>query len=203
MVKAARYFPVVLVIFHIIGFALFMTDSSAARLSYINLLLCGALVFLAESKLVKLLPVFCIIFIAGFLLELIGTKTGYLFGDYAYGTSLGLRWYGVPLIIGLNWFAIVVSACNVSRRFNASVEVQAILAGLLATLLDFLIEPVAVRFGFWHWRGTEIPVYNYVCWFIFSAAFSYLYLNYTSGKNTTAFYLFFIWTVFFISLNIF
>lgn len=203
MIKAARFFPAVLVIFHIVGFALFMTDPSAARLSYINLLLCGALVFLGESKLTKILPVFCIIFVAGFVLELAGTKTGYLFGDYTYGKALGRTWYGVPLIIGLNWFAIVVSACNVSRRFNASLAVRSIIAGILATLLDFLIEPVAVRFGFWHWRSNDIPVYNYVCWLVFSAAFSYLYLNYTSGKNATAFYLFFIWMVFFISLNIF
>jgi len=202
MGKVTKYFPAILVIFHIVGFLLFVYEPSALRISYVNLLLCGTLVFLSESKFMKILPVFLVIFIAGFLLELTGTKTGLLFGDYHYGTALGTSYYDVPVIIGLNWFCIVLAACNVIRKISASTAVQSVLAGILATLLDFLIEPVAMRYDFWSWAGNEVPVYNYLCWFLFSTLFSYLYLKHTSGKNTTAFYLFFIWTAFFVSLNL-
>ena len=43
--------------------------------------------------------------------ELVGTKTGMLFGDYSYGKVLGPALQGVPLIIGINWF-IMMYCCG-------------------------------------------------------------------------------------------
>jgi len=37
----------------------------------------------------------------------------------------------------------------------------------LAVIFDWLMEPVAIKLGFWKWQG-DIPVYNYVCWFFIS-----------------------------------
>ena len=32
--------------------------------------------------------------------------------------------------------------------------------------VDLLMEPVAIKSGFWSWGGYDVPLYNYVCWFL-------------------------------------
>ena len=34
--------------------------------------------------------------------------------------------------------------------------------------LDFLIEPIAVKYDFWNWSQNEVPKQNYLMWFILS-----------------------------------
>ena len=34
--------------------------------------------------------------------------------------------------------------------------------------LDFLIEPVAISLDFWSWQGGQIPLQNYIMWFLIS-----------------------------------
>lgn len=196
-----RFFPLILIIFHIIGLGLFIESDSASSLTWMNLTLCGLLVFLSESKLKSALLVFAIIFTGGFLIELIGTKTGVLFGDYSYGSVLGWRLAGVSLIIGVNWYAIVLAATNVVRGFKLGNALTAIIAGVLCVALDFVIEPVAVKYGFWTWHGGEIPLFNYITWFVFAVLFSFIYLKNSSKRNKTAAWLFFVWLGFFLVLN--
>ena len=39
----------------------------------------------------------------------------------------------------------------------------------LAVVFDWLMEPVAVKLGFWTWGGDgSIPLYNYICWLVIS-----------------------------------
>lgn len=199
--KINQYFPLVLVIFHVVGYVLFTQSDSASDLTWFNLLLCAALVFLAEVNLKQAVIVFAFIGIGGFLIELIGIKTGFLFGAYAYGEVLGWKLFDVSLIIGVNWFAIVVAASNVARLFKLPKLVQATLGGLLCVVLDFVIEPVAIKFGFWTWAGGEIPFFNYVTWFVFAVGFSFFYLKNSGKLNKTAVWLFGVWLVFFMALN--
>jgi putative membrane protein len=199
--ELSRYFPLVLLIFHIIGFVLFTQSDSASDLTWLNLMLCGTLVFLAESNLKRTGLVFAIIFLGGYFIELIGTKTGILFGEYAYGDVLGWKFFGVSLIIGVNWFAIVLAASNLARLVKVPVIIQALLAALLCVVLDFAIEPVAIKYGFWTWFGGEIPMFNYITWFGFAAIFAYIYLKNSSVINRTAIWLFGVWLLFFMALN--
>jgi bisanhydrobacterioruberin hydratase len=200
--KIISYFPLVLVLFHLIGFVLFISGPEAAKLSWLNILLAGALVFLAENNPRKMAIVFAAIFAAGYLVELIGTQTGYLFGNYAYGNALGVKLLGVPVIIGMNWFAMTTASANAARLFRVPLWLQSGMAALLATLLDMLIEPVAVKYGFWSWENGHIPAFNYICWFIFSQLFAYLYLGLSNERNQTATALFAVWFLFFALLNI-
>jgi len=32
--------------------------------------------------------------------------------------------------------------------------------------VDLIMEPVAIANKFWSWEGGEVPLYNYVCWFL-------------------------------------
>jgi putative membrane protein len=39
---------------------------------------------------------------------------------------------------------------------------------VLMTLLDYIVEPVAIKLGFWTWENDIIPLQNYAMWFITS-----------------------------------
>jgi putative membrane protein len=199
--KVIPYFPIVLLIFHAVGFYLFFNSPDNVSLTPLNLLLCGFLVFLSESKNLTALA-FVVIFILGFVVELVGIKTGLVFGNYQYTDVLSQQILGVPIIIGVNWFVIVVSSAALFFNLKLAIPLKALLAGLAATLLDFIIEPVAIKYKFWIWENDTVPFYNYVCWFIFSTAFAYLYLRLADKQNRTAFFLYFIWVGFFIALNL-
>jgi uncharacterized membrane protein len=103
-------------------------------------------------------------FLIGFGAEVVGVQTGLIFGDYTYGTVLGPKVLGVPLMIGVNWFLLVYitgAAClNIPNNL-----VAVIISSLMMVLLDFLIEPVAITLDFWTWHMTDIPLSNYVGWF--------------------------------------
>lgn len=201
MRRFSPYFPYILLLFHVIGLVLFIRSESASDLTWMNLTLCGLLVFLAEENWKKNVLTFLIIFSGGFLIELIGTKTGYLFGNYQYGDVLGLKLFDVSVIIGVNWFAIVLASSNLVRKVNVPIIFKALLAAFLAVVLDFVIEPIAVKYGFWTWKNDIIPPYNYLTWFVFAFIFSWIYLKNSIAVNKTAVWLYFIWLAFFIILS--
>ena len=69
-------------------------------------------VYLALNAIkLKDIPLLSIIFTIGFFIEVIGVKTGLLFGVYHYGDSLGLKWLNVPLVMGINWILLSLLQC--------------------------------------------------------------------------------------------
>ncbi len=118
--------------------------------------------------------------------ELLGTSTGFPFGDYSYLSGLGYKIGGlVPFTIPLSWFYVGLSAYLIARSGLKVAEkptlirhVGAIAIGaLLFTSWDFALEPAMSQtaFPFWYWEtpgdffGT--PYRNYVGWFGTSALF--------------------------------
>jgi putative membrane protein len=106
------------------------------------------------------------IFGIGFLIEALGVATGWPFGIYAYGRTLGAKWLEVPWVIGANWVMLTLASTSTVRRFTSNRAVIVPAAALLMTLLDILIEPVAMKLDFWNWEGNEIPLSNYISWFV-------------------------------------
>jgi bisanhydrobacterioruberin hydratase len=107
-----------------------------------------------------------------FLAEVVGVATGTIFGEYAYGTTLGWAWHGVPLIIAFNWVMVVNGMVCIAGRvvppWSEFWRPPAIvlLSGMLAVAFDYVMEPVAIRLDYWSWTGGEVPVQNYVAWFV-------------------------------------
>lgn len=187
-------------IIHLVGLFLFFYNKENASLTYVNLIVTAVVLFLMQSK--KVITPLIIIFLGGFFIEWIGVNFGFLFGDYEYGSALGLHVYGVPLVIGLNWYAVVISSCSWVNLLSTHIVLKALIAALICTLLDVLIEPVAIHYDFWSWKGNVIPLFNYVCWFCFSFVFTFINLKFVDRPNKTASALFIIWIVFFSSLNL-
>jgi uncharacterized membrane protein len=120
----------------------------------------------------------------GFLVEVLGVHTGLIFGNYAYGLTLGLEFWDVPLVIGLNWLLLVYATGTLAARLRWPKLAQAALAALVMTVLDVLIEPVAMRLDFWQWQGDTVPLLNYLGWFgvSFILQFLFQFLRFQKGN---------------------
>jgi len=159
----------IILIFHavgLIGLILPFTTQLFLRIVPFHLLLMLAVITLNQKPIdTRFILFFFLIFILGFTVEWIGIHTHRLFGQYNYGNTLGLKLFGVPLTIGCNWFMLIYSIgvlmqCSRLKSFI----LRAFVGALLLVLLDMLIEPVAVRFDYWHWANSVIPLKNYICW---------------------------------------
>jgi uncharacterized membrane protein len=99
----------------------------------------------------------------GFGSEIIGIHTGYLYGNYVYGPTLGPKLWDVPLIIGVNWFILSYLTGSLFRKIGNDYY-AALLGAIAMTALDYIIEPVAVALDFWAWKYDTIPPTNYLGW---------------------------------------
>ncbi|MBC7587375.1 MAG: carotenoid biosynthesis protein [Chitinophagaceae bacterium] len=187
----------------------------------LNLLLMAALLmFTQPQKNSWFFLFFMLAFATGMITEIVGVNTGELFGSYQYGNLMGAKYKGVPWLIGLQWFVTVFCSGIIMEKIHqwtikktAAVTatklpswvkgISLIVDGaLMAVFFDYVMEPVAVKLGFWQWTNHEIPFYNYVCWFVISAGllavFRILKFNKT---NHFAVHLFIIQLLFFLALR--
>lgn len=116
-------------------------------------------------------------FAVGFLVEVAGVATGLIFGQYAYGDTLGFKLAEVPLVIGTNWLMLSMVCGSITDRLAVPVWAKVLLAATLMTLLDVLIEPVAMRLDFWQWAGGIVPWQNYAAWFVVSTVLFVAYFK--------------------------
>jgi putative membrane protein len=159
-----------------IGILLPVTRSLFLSLTPIMLIFSFILVVVEEGKWTRYnIAALAFIIASGFMAEYFGVNFGYLFGDHHYGTALGPKWLGVPLIIAMNWAMLCVAARSLANLVSNNTIISSVLAAGVITAYDFLLEPVAIRFGWWWWDGGSIPIYNYVCWFVFSLVFQLLF----------------------------
>ncbi|MDG6221280.1 MAG: carotenoid biosynthesis protein, partial [Candidatus Thermoplasmatota archaeon] len=115
-----------------------------------------------------------ILYVATFIIEVLGAASGLVFGDYWYGETLGLKLFEVPVVIGFNWVLVVLGALVLSekicRRYMCKRNIVFISlgTGLLTTLFDFFMEPIAMRLDYWDWTIGYPPLQNYIAWFLIS-----------------------------------
>ena len=197
-----KYGGYVLVFFHTIGLFLLGAEwrQDFVFLTPYNLLLM-LVVFLLASDSPKNWMVYMAPIVLGFIIEVIGTNTGWPFGAYTYGTALGLRVLSTPLMIGVLWWVLIRAWFDLSGRWTQNPWIKALITGTAMVLMDVLIEPVAIELGFWTWADLEVPVANYVSWFVLATLFA----RATAGgntKNPQSPWVIAVLTVFFAVLNI-
>lgn len=213
------------VFFHLIGLVglLFFDQAFFLAATPINLLLSFALLIWTQTdKNANFLLFVFLCFFIGFGAELIGVQTGALFGNYTYGEVLGFKLKGVPLLIAVNWF-VIIYCCGIgvhtllmkainrvafdTGKIPLRLKAWSIIidGATLAVLFDWLMEPVAVKLGYWTWNEEAgIPWSNYVSWFFVSllllTAFHFLRF---SKQNKFAVNLLLIQAMFFLLLRTF
>ncbi|GAB3247411.1 hypothetical protein GCM10027347_03000 [Larkinella harenae] len=134
-----------------------------------NLLASLALLLLFHTDWKPSFLFYCLLAaVFGFLIEVLGVHTGFVFGNYAYGPTLGWALWQVPLVIGVNWLMLTYCCGVICDQFPVPVYLKTISAASLMVLLDLLIEPVAIRLDFWSWLEPAIPIRNYLGWWVVS-----------------------------------
>lgn len=122
-----------------------------------------------HGRISKLLLFAAIIMLSGFAAEWVGVHKHWLFGNYVYGTTLGFKLDGIPLMIGVNWFLLIYSTGVLIKKIPIKEAwLKIVIGSFLLVMLDLLIEPVAIRFGYWHWLSGFVPIKNYIGWMIVS-----------------------------------
>src|SRR5215212_3492405 len=132
----------------------------------------------------------------GYAIETTGVATGFPYGPFYYGDSLGPKVAGlVPYLLPLSWAPLVLGAVAASRfgsresgvgsrglPYSRSGATRWVLsAAVLLTLVDGVLDPGAASLGFWVWpQGGSyygIPVSNYLGWLFSSALTAALLLG--------------------------
>ena len=141
-------------------------------LTPINLIISTILLFIYQKDFSRQFLVFAaLIFLLGYLVELIGVKTGQVFGEYEYGETLGLKIFSIPIIMGLNWLNLIYCVGIVMNKYKINNYLKSCIGAAILTCIDFFLEPVAIKNDFWIWNSTTVPIQNYVAWFVFSFIF--------------------------------
>ena len=114
--------------------------------------------------------------------ELLGTSTGFPFGNYSYLNGLGYKLAGlVPFTIPLSWFYLGLASFLLARsglaagggpdRYNWMRSLAAVFLGsVLLTSWDFVLDPAmsqtALPFWYWHEPGAffGMPYQNFAGW---------------------------------------
>ena len=157
----------------VVGMLLPATNSYFLQLTPLALLLSFTILALSdESKQrAKLIAYLLFIYITSYAIEVAGVHTGLLFGEYAYGDNLGVKFWGTPLIIGANWFFLVYTTAAIFEKTNMSEALKILLASLSMLLYDVVMEQVAPKMDMWSWKQVEVPFQNYFTWFVIAVAF--------------------------------
>ena len=135
---------------------------------------CGAAVMLLHSFLsygARYFFTYLIItFTFALLIEQLGSRTGWPFGDYVYDASLGIQIAGVPLVVPFAWIMMTHPLLIAARRLTPQWVFLYGGAGLMAW--DLFLDPQMVSAGRWTWTVTgphvpfqpEIPLSNAAGW---------------------------------------
>ena len=143
-------------------------------------------------------------YIITFILEAIGVKTGMIFGRYTYGSTLGIKLFEVPLIIGFNWVFVILGSISISRIITTNLYLGSLISAFIAFVFDLILEPIAIKLDYWTWAEGIIPLQNYLAWFVIAliSAWGFGYFKIKVTSKISLHHLF-VQFVFFVTLLIF
>jgi len=165
--KFQPLFFFILVINHLVGIVGLNSPYVAdfELVSWINLILSFVFIISFHQPLHQRFWSYAsLVFLIGMAVEILGINTGIPFGKYFYTERFGPMAFGVPLIIGFNWLLLTYCTASVIGRLKVSKWFKILFAANLMTALDLLLEPFAIRHGFWVWLDGVPPIQNFVAW---------------------------------------
>jgi putative membrane protein len=119
------------------------------------------------------------VFAGAWVVEAMGSATGFPFGAYDYTDALQPQLADVPLVIPLAWFMMLVPAWAVAEAILARPQerlgrwytpLHAAVAGAAFTAWDLYLDPQMVAHDLWIWDNPEgyfgIPWINFRGWWL-------------------------------------
>jgi putative membrane protein len=148
--------------------------------------------------------VFTLIALLGYLIEVAGVLTGLVFGEYQYHYALGFKIFGTPPIIGINWLMLIYAVYGIFEFQRLPAWLKILGGASLMVAYDIILEPVAITLNMWSWGGGDIPIQNYIAWFVISVVFLVvMHLAKVRTNNPISKHLFMVQLAFFMVLNIY
>lgn len=145
------------------------------------------LIWIFEKKGLQLIIANAIVAIVTFFIEVLSVETGFPFGEYDYTTVLGPLVFGVPFTIALAWVGVLLNSLLLASQKNR--WWRALETGFWIVVIDLILDPVAIFESFWTWYNPgavhyfNIPITNFISWFIIGAVLSLLFPLYTRPKT--------------------
>lgn len=191
----------------ILGLRLPFSRGLMLSLTPLFLLVSSSFVFFKEfitSKNLKFLMWIAFCFTFGLIVEIVGVNTGFIFGSYTYGDSLGFKILNTPFIIGINWITVATGTYYITQRLPFRIFAS-IVAAVIAVVFDIFLEFVAINLNFWSWgvNKFEVPVQNFVAWALITLLMVYVGRTFKIElKSRLTLYFFLMQAVFFVILNL-
>lgn len=201
--KYTFYFLILVYISGSIGFVL-NSEFFSPFTPYTLLFTCFVYLLHQSAKNSSFFVSFFVIALLGYLVEVIGVQTGFIFGAYKYGNALGIKLLQVPLIISINWAMLICSGIITVARFVTNKFLVLAIASVLVTAIDLLIEQVAPNLDFWYFDTGIAQLHNYIGWL--SVAFIlpfFLYNTILKGNRKVALTVLILQIIFFTTLFLF
>ena len=127
-----------------------------------------------------------------YAIEIVGVTTGWPYGHFEYGVSLGPMLGGVPLALPVFFLPLVANAYLLCLLLLGSFADRALprLLSVIALVLamDVVLDPGAVALGFWNYGGGAfygVPWSNYAGW-VLSATVAVVVLDATFDRDALA-----------------
>ncbi len=130
------------------------------------------------NKIASYIAITSLIVLLSWFIELIGVNTGVIFGNYKYGNILQPQLFGTPISIGFAWISTLLGSYSITelifRKSNNRI-IKLLFVAFFMTAFDFLMEPAAIKLGYWSWDGLNVPLQNYLAWFLLGFLFAFLF----------------------------
>ncbi len=107
-----------------------------------------------------------------YFIEYVGVSTGWPYGEFVYGVSLGPMVGGIPAALPVFFLPIVINTYLLSllllgeRASSRLVRLSIVIPAVVA--MDVVLDPAAVSLGFWSYEGGglfyDVPLSNYAGW---------------------------------------
>ena len=158
--------------------------NNAERLRIIQVLIGASLFFIHGATYWGLtnITIFMIItLVVTLVLEIIGSKSGYIFGGkyhYNQDNTPGYVISGIPVLIPIAWFGIIYMSINfvyfltdIQFPFRDDIDYYfTILIAIFVVVLDLVLDPLAVDENRWSWESPGIyygvPLFNFLGWLL-------------------------------------
>jgi putative membrane protein len=171
-IAEVRKFIIIFYIVGLFGFIIPFTKAFFIIITPFALLLSVYLLAIYHEKYtLKYILVFFLIFISGYCIEVVGVKTGFIFGSYIYGNALGIKLFETPLLIGINWLFLTYTAISITEKLNIKKWLALFVAPTFMLAYDIVLEQVAPKMDMWSWHNSEVPLRNYIAWYIIAFSF--------------------------------
>lgn len=133
----------------------------------------------------RLFEILILAFLFGMILESINAPVSQA---YYYSEDFLFAVFNIPIAIGAGWAIVYYSTKKIAARFfNLQWFQKPFIMALLALGIDIILDPIAIRLGFWTWRIPldqeffGVPYDNFVGWMAAIWTFAF-FVNFSEGN---------------------